>query len=439
MIVAKIGGSCLSSEDGIRRTIEYVKEWKKEKERPIIVVSALKGITDELLKQAENALTGHFDLENIKDQHYTSLKGLTSIINERTKKRLDILLNELKESILRVTDLHELRPNDRDEIVAYGEKMATEIVAAYLTNSGIKAKPLWDRDAGIITNSNFGNASILDQSVPLIKSKLDTTYIPVVAGFFGKDEDGKIATLGRGGSDYTATFISAALGCPVTLFKDVDGLMTADPKVIETASVIDEINYLDALELARYGAKVISEKAVIPAMEAQIPIKITNFFKSSEGTTICNEGEANAISSIPEVVKINVNISSEKLNMLSCILSEFDALDINPLLLSKVSRCGFSIVVKQSEADLIQSTIRKVDQNANIEKEMGIGMVAALGSNVREEGIYSLSKLLVNNKIKINTINKSANSKILCIIVDKQYLEPTIRLLHNRFIESSQT
>ena len=439
MIVAKIGGSCLSSEDGIRRTIEYVKEWKRENERPIVVVSALKGITDELLSQAENALKGHFDLKNIEDQHYKSLKGLTSIIKEETKKRVDILLKELKESILRVTDLHDLRPNDRDRIVTYGEKLATEIVAAYLTNSGIEAKPLWDRDAGIITNSNFGNASILDRSVPLIKRKLDTTYVPVVAGFFGKDEDGKIATLGRGGSDYTATFISAALGCPVTLFKDVDGLMTADPKIVEKASIIDKINYVDALELARYGAKVIYEKAVIPAMEAQIPIKITNFFKPSEGTTICNEGEANAISSISNIVKIDLYFSSEKLSMISCILSEFEALDVNPLLLSKVSRCGFSIVVKQSEADLIQRTIRKVDQNAEIEKEVGIGMVAALGSNVREEGIYSLSKLLVNNKIKINTINKSANSKNLCIIVDIKYLEPTIRLLHNRFIELAQT
>lgn len=433
MIVFKIGGSCLSSEEGIRRTIELVKKWKRE--RLILVVSALKGITDEILTQADNALTGKFDLEKIKKLHYKFLRDIKNPIKEETKKRIDSLLDELEESLLNITKLKILSLEDRDNIIAYGEKLSTEIVTGHLKDSGIEAMPFWDIDAGIITTSDFGNAYILEESATLMKKKLDTTFVPVVAGFFGRDEKGRIATLGRGGSDYIATFISAAFSCPVILFKDVDGLMTADPKVVENASIIDKINYMDVLELARYGTKVIHEKALIPAIEARIPIKITNFFKPGEGTMIGSRGEANVISFIPNVVKVNLFNSSESINVLSSFICKLNISDINPLLLSKVSRCGFSFVVREGEYEHVKETIKRIYGRINVETERGIGLVTALGNRVKEKGIDSISKLLTSNNIKINTIAKSANSKNLCVIVDEQDIKLTVRLLHNIFID----
>ena len=433
MIVFKIGGSCLSSEEGIRRTIGLVKKWKRE--RLILVVSALKGITDELLTQADNALTSNFDLEKIKKLHYKFLRDIKIPIKEEAKKRVDSLLEELEESLLNLTKLEILSLRDKDNIVAYGEKLSTEIVAGHLKGSGIEAMPLWDIDAGIITTSDFGNAYILEESVPLMKRKLYTSFIPVIAGFFGRDEKGRIATLGRGGSDYIATFISAAFRCPVILFKDVDGLMTADPKVVENASVIDKINYMDVLELARYGTKVIHEKALIPAIEARIPIKITNFFNPGEGTMICSEGDANVISFIPSVVKVNLFNSSEGINVLSSLLHKLNISDINPLLLSKASRGGLSFVVREGEYERVKESIIKTHGMTDIDIERGIGLVTAIGNSVKEKGIDSVSKIIISNNIKINTIVKSANSKNLCLIVDEKDIKRTVRLLHNIFIE----
>lgn len=432
MIVAKIGGSCLSTKKDIRRIIEIVE---KIEEKPVLVVSAFKGVTDELIVQARNALTASFDTKKIEKPHYESIKDLSPSMKAKTEKRVRALLKELRELLLGISYLPDLSPSDKDRIVSYGEKLATEIVAAHLTDSGFEAKPLWDSGAGIITNSNFGNASILDECTRLIRERLDTPYVPVVAGFFGKDREGRIVTLGRGGSDYTATFIAAALKCEATLFKDVDGLMTADPKIVKIASIIEKINYSDALELARYGSKVIHEKAVIPAMKTHIPIKITNFYNPTKETTICDEGEATAVSSLTSVVRVNLLGYSDTTNMVASLLLELSALDIHPLLLIKASRYGISLVMKESEADIAQRTIRKIDKNANIEVEEEFGLVTAIGSKVQGKGIAPVYKLF-DKGIDINAIARSASGRNLCILLNKDDVPLATQALHDLFIGS---
>jgi len=434
LIVAKIGGSCLNTKDDIRRTIELVE---KVEEKPILVVSAFKGVTDELIAQARNALTASFDIKKIEKLHYDFIEDLSPSMKAKTEKRVRALLKELRETLLEVSYRQELSPSNKDRIVSYGEKLVTVVVAAYLTDSGFKAKALWGSDAGIVTNSNFGNASILDESTRLIRERLDTSYVPIVAGFFGKDKEGRIVTLGRGSTDYIATFIAATLNCEVTLFKDVDGLMTADPKIVKTASVIEKINYLDALELACYGSKVIYEKAVIPAMKAHIPIKITNFYSPTRGTTICDEGEATAISSLANVATVNLLGYPNMASLIAPLLLELSALDIHPLLLTKASRDEISMVMKESEAEIAQTTIRKIDKNTNIKVEEEFGLVTAIGSKVREKGTSSVSKFLFSKGIDINAIDRSASGRNLCVLVNKDDVPPATQALHNLFIGQS--
>ena len=430
MIVVKIGGSCLSNKQDIRRVIEIVEKNMEKRVKPILVVSAFKGVTDELLAQAQNALTAGFDLEKMEKLHYEFIEDLSPQIKAETERRVKALFEELRRLLLGVSG-SVLSSSSKDRIVSYGEKLAAEIVAAYLNNSGFEAKPLWDKDAGIITNSNFGNGSILDESKDRIRRKLDTSYIPVVAGFFGRDKEGKTVTLGRGGSDYVATFIAAALNCEVTLFKDVDGLMTADPKIVKTASTIEKINYSDALELAYYGSKVIHEKAIIPAMKAKIPVRITNFYSPDKGTIICDGGEATAISSLSNVVKLNL-FSSLKVANIASLLLGLNAFEINPLLLTKASRHEISLVIKESEADIAQRTIREIDRKANTNVEKGFGLVTAIGSNVREKGM-SASKFLFNKGIYVNAIARSATGRNLCVVVNREDVPTATQALHDFF------
>lgn len=435
MIVAKIGGSCLSNKDDIKKVIEIVKKNMENGVKPVLVVSAFKGVTDELLAQAQNALTDSFDLKKIEKLHYEFIEDLSPHMKSRAEGNVKALLEELRKLLLGVSGARALRPSDKDRIVSYGEKMATEIVAAYINDFGFEAKPLWDEDAGIVTNSNFGNGSILGESKDFMREKLDTRYIPVVAGFFGRDKEARIVTLGRGGSDYTATFIAAALNCGVMLFKDVDGLMTADPKIVKNALVIEKINYWDALELAFYGSKVIFEKSLTPAMEAKVPIKITNFYNSDTGTTICDEGEATAISSLSNVIKLNLFSRLKVANKIASLLSELNVFEINPLLLTKASRHDISLFVKESEAEIAQRVIRKMN-NINIKVEKGLGLVTAIGSVVREKGIMSISKFLLNKGININAIERSASRRNLCVVVKGENVPLATQALHDFFVGS---
>jgi len=427
----KIGGSCLSNKNDIRRTVEIVERNMENGVKPVLVVSALKGVTDKLLAQAQNALTASFDLKKIEKLHYEFIEDLSPHMKEKAQRRVKALLGELGKLLLRVSSSHALSPSGKDEIVSYGEKLATEIVAAYLNDSGFEAKPLWDRDAGIITNCNFGNGSILDESKDLIREKLHTPYIPVVAGFFGRDKEGRIVTLGRGGSDYIATFIAAALQCEVVLFKDVDGLMTADPKIVKTASTIEKINYFDALELAHYGSKVIYEKSVIPAMKTKIPIKITNFYNPSKETTICDEGEETAVSSLTNVARVNIFSYPDVTNVITSLLLELGALDMRPLLLTKASRYGISLVIKEDEADIAQTIIRKIDKNADVKVERKLGLITVIGSKVREKGITRVSRFLYDKRINVHAIERSASGKNLCVIVDKNDVQTATEVLHD--------
>jgi aspartate kinase len=433
MIVAKIGGSCLSGDKGIHRTTEIVKEWMRKKRKPLLVVSAFKGITDELLAQIEGSMKGDFTLKKIRQTYLQSIKGLSETRGLETKIYVELLLEELENDLKSVSMYQNLSIMDRDKIVVYGEKLATVIISAYLKDSGIESEPLWGCEAGIITNSNFGNASILKESISSMRVKLDVSFVPVVAGYFGHDRNGEIATLGRGASDYIATFISAALGTPVVLYKDVDGLMTADPKIVEEARIIKEISYLETMELAHFGTKVINKKAVVPSMKAGVPITITNFWEPFGGTTIHHIGEVNIISHVPEIIKLNLVSSENGFKMVPILFSELLASEVNPLLISKVSRSGISLVINKDEEMLLHRLLQKIDK-IEIEKEANRSLVAAIGKKIKEKGVDEISNELNENKIKYYSLVKSATSKNLCVVVDKRCLESTIKLFHSIFV-----
>ena len=436
MIVVKIGGSCLSNKDDIRRVIEIVEKSMENGAKPVLVVSAFKGVTDELLAQAQNALTTGSNLERIEKLHYEFIENLSPRMREEAERQVLRLIHQLELLLGEVSSSRVLSSIAKDEILSYGEKLATEIVADYLTDSGFKAKPLWDSDAGIITNSNFGNGSILDKSIHFVKEKLRVPYLPVVAGFFGRDEEGRVVTLGRGGSDYTATFIAAALNCEAILFKDVDGLMTADPKIVKAAKTIRKINYLDALELARYGSKIIYEKAIIPAMKAKIKIKIKNFYNPAKETIICDksEGEETAVSSLTNLAKVDVISYLDITDIATSLLSELSRLDIYPLLLTQASRVGISLITNRSTFEIILRTIQEKDKNAKVKVESNLGLVTIIGGKILEKNIASILKLLFDKRINIHAIEQSASRRNLCILVDENDVQTVIKVIHEHFI-----
>ena len=350
MTVMKFGGSCLSSREDIKKTVEIIKseeikEEVKDEGRPVIVLSAFKGVTDKLIAESKNALAGSFKTDEIIKLHLDLTEGLSPKTKTAAQKRICELQSELENTLLGVSYLKELSPKTLDKVMSFGERMAVHVISAHLIEEGFESHTLSDSEAGIITDSTYGNATIIDAaSRPLMKKKLQAgDSIPVVTGFIGRDEEGFITTLGRGGSDYTASYIASVLGCDAILWKDVAGLMTADPKIVKGARIIEKINYLDALELAHYGSKVIFEKAILPAMKSGITLRIRDFLDTNrEGTSIGSEmSKAIAISSVKHAMMVDFyGYSSDMMLTISDLFREFSEHNIYPLLLTEASSCG---------------------------------------------------------------------------------------------------
>src|SRR3989344_23615 len=313
MIVMKFGGTSVGDAKRIKEVTNIVKSEINKK--PIIVVSAFSGVTDTLIKIANEASKGKVNIKNVEKRHYSVMKELNlgdSIIHEELK--------ELKENLQNISSLREINPKTTDSIMSYGERISAKIVAAYMSKEGIATQALNSYDIGFITNSVSGDAEILKETEKNVNGffkKFQGTA--VVTGFIGKDKNGNITTLGRGGSDYTAAIIGAAVNAEeIQIWTDADGIMTADPRIVRNAKTIEYVSYDEAAELAFLGAKVLHPKTILPAVRKNIPVRILNTYNpSGKGTTILKDvKKKNSITSIAYKKKMNViNIHSTKMFM----------------------------------------------------------------------------------------------------------------------------
>lgn len=243
IVILKFGGTSVTSLEKREKIISIVKETIANGENPIVVVSAI--------------------------GRYPS--------NYATDTLISLVDNDFKNNNLLAMDL----------LMSCGETISSVIISATLEANGIKAVPLTGVQAGIITDNNFGNASVIDYNDTLIKEVLKEGKVPVVTGFQGATKEGYITTLGRGGSDASATILGAYLNAlRVEIFTDVDGIMTNDPNIDPNATLIKHISYDDAYRMATSGAKVIHDKAIVYAKNKNIPIVVKNILKNNEGTTI---------------------------------------------------------------------------------------------------------------------------------------------------------
>jgi bifunctional aspartokinase / homoserine dehydrogenase 1 len=325
MLVMKFGGTSVGSADAISQTVDILSEHARHG-RVVGVVSAMSGITNTLLSKAEAAAAG--DSEGVDAAraallapHRAALLELLPAGDRRrdTEAALGALADEASRLLYSVYVLRELSPRACDRIVTFGERMSSVLVAAVLNERGIPAQAVAS-DKLIVTDSVFGSAApLLDKTRKRAQATLQPIFaaglLPVVTGFFGADERGITTTLGRGGSDYSGSILGHALDADeIWIWTDVDGVLTADPRIVPGARTLPAISYAEATELAYFGAKVIHPKTMHPAVERDIPIWIKNTFRPQvSGTRIGpengeheNGGLAKAIASISALSAINV-------------------------------------------------------------------------------------------------------------------------------------
>lgn len=280
----KFGGTSLSDGERIRKAAELVSSSLKKEITPIVVASAMSGITDRLIEITEMAASGKQKpieefLNSLSNDHRAAVQAAIrrNEIRASINSDLDHELETLRQILTGISYLREVSPRSRDYVLSFGERLSVRILCGALIDLGLEARYLTGGEAGILTDDNYGSARPLMKTTaqqvrtritPLIEQRI----IPTITGFMGETQNGVTTTLGRGGSDYTATIIGASIGADeVWIWTDVDGLMTADPKLVPNAKTIPKISFPEAMEMGYFGAKNMHPKALEPAQDHKLP------------------------------------------------------------------------------------------------------------------------------------------------------------------------
>ncbi|KSW11610.1 hypothetical protein CF15_01920 [Pyrodictium occultum] len=297
LLVAKFGGSLLRDASGYITAAQEVARLRQEGYQVVVVVSAMKGVTDELIEILESPSGWEPRLRRIMERYYSAARGAVSSERELTSVlgELSRLFDELFKLVWAVKVIGEATGNARAAIVSFGERLSAALMAAALRSNGVEAVWLGGREAGIIAEGDPWEAVVdYEASEPMVRSKLlpviERGVVPVVTGFVAGTREGRIVLLGRGGSDYTATLLARFLGADeVVLYTDVPGVMTADPGRLKNARVIERLSFAEAMELALLGAKRMHPKTFEPVMGTSTRVRIT-MPGSSQSTLVDSKG-----------------------------------------------------------------------------------------------------------------------------------------------------
>jgi aspartate kinase len=456
----KFGGTAVDSPDKIRHVAQLVKLHKKDNEI-VCVVSAVRGMTDGLLSMADSVRRGDkLSVDDfIKKYTNTHLKIVEgTIADEKLKgeafETIKNILSELTHVLDGIVLLGEVTVKSLDYLMSFGERLSTPIISFALQDIGVKSQPLTGKEAGLLTDSNFGEARpLIDTTKLRMSHKLEPLLrhdiVPVVAGFIGADQYGNITTIGRGGSDYTATIIAASIGAKeVWLWSDVDGLMTADPKLVNDAKVLREVSFSEAMEMALFGAKYMHPRALEPVIDTKIPIRIRNTFNLNDNGTIITQDPSKqsqkivkSVSVIRHTALIDVS-GGGMVGAPGTAARIFDALAknrINIMMISQSpSESSISMVVRKSDLDKATTTLElnllgKIIKKINVNDDVAI--IAVVGSGMR--GIKGVAAkvfgAVAKYGINVIMITQGSSELNLAFVVNDSDCEKAARALHDEF------
>jgi aspartate kinase len=462
MIVMKFGGTSVGSGERIRKVAELVL-----KERPprVVVVSAMGGVTDKLINIANRVVELPTQVvEKEVDLFYRELvlhhrnALLEAVSNKKIVSeflpRINELAEQLKVALLGVGYLEDLSPKSLDYIMSFGERLSILIVSASLESLGAKSVALTGYEAGVVTDSNFGQAKpkhgLMKDSVrKKLGPHVRKGVIPVVTGFVGGDEKGRITTLGRGGSDYSASLIGRYLKArEVQIWTDVDGILTTDPKLVDRAKLISELSYAEAMDLAYFGAKVIHSKMIEPAMVANIPVRVLNTFNPAcAGTRIVRkqrkvEGVIKAVAIMRDVEILNLHGigMAETPNIAGRLFSVLGRDNVNVIMISGSSESNLSFVVRSRDAERAAELLTEEfgdDGIRGIGGIEGVCIISVVGAGMQgTRGIASKVFGTVSEAgVNIIMIAQGSSEVNIAFVVEEKNSKRALEALHRRFVE----
>ncbi len=460
-LVMKFGGVLMGKSENIKHCVKLVASEVEKENQVVAVVSAMSGVTDSLLEAAEKAEQGdEVGVSEIVAQlelrHYTTAKELSegdAELRSQLTSKIQGLAQQLRQVLSAVSSLKELTPRSKDLIVSFGERMAAPLLWAALRVRGIPSVHLTGGEAGIITNSVFGSAKpLMEETTKRVQERLlpllEKGVVPVVTGFIGEDPNGVITTLGRGGSDYTATILAAALDADeVWIWKEVDGVMTADPKIVSEAKTIPEISYAEVMELAYFGAKVLHPLTVTPVQSKGIPIRIKNAFKPEHpGTLVASSTKNHKMVKAITAIKKTAIITTGGAGMVgvpSVVERVFSALSrkgVDVLMISQSSSmANISMVVQKRNLETALQALKEEFKENDVVREItvqdNVGVVAVVGEGMKgTPGVAAKVFSAVAEKgINILMIAQGSSELNISFAIEEKDVDEAVRTIHKAF------
>jgi aspartate kinase len=456
IVVMKFGGTSVEDAAAILRTAGIVEGRVRKGLRPVVIVSAMAKVTDQLLACAAAALAGRGDREaaieiiaRLRARHLQVADELVS--GERLESlKLDIqrAFDGLEELVRGIAVVGELTARSSDLIVSFGERLSSVMVTAAFAERGLDATHIDARDI-ILTNDHYGKATpdepameqaLTEQVLPLAANKVPCS-IPVMGGFIGSC-NGITTTLGRGGSDYTAALVGGGLHAgAIEIWTDVDGIMTTDPRICPDALRVRIISFEEAAELAYFGAKVLHPATILPAVQKNIPVFVLNSRNPSNGGTRITATPPPCASPFKSIAaKKNLTIidivASRMLLAHGFLKMVFDIFDKHKCAIDMVSTSEVSISVTVDSREALPAICEELGRIADVKYESGKALLCLVGEDIRGHSGIAAQVFSAVSHVNIRMISQGASEINMSFMINEEDVEEAIRSLHRKFFSA---
>lgn len=436
MLVMKFGGSSVADENQIHKVLEIARS--RASRRPVIVSSAHKGITDALLNAGKAAAKGEPDAGQIVEKQRRVLKGCGC-----DHDMLDPFFREIEDLLRGISLVRAASRRSLDYLAGFGERMSVRVIADYFTRNGVKAEAFDAWDLGFITDENFGGARPLPgyeaRMLTEFQRRVGSDVLPVITGFVGKTSGGELTTVGRNGSDFSATCFAAGLGAEeCEIWTDTDGVMTADPSLVKGARSIPYMSFAEASELAYYGGRVLHPSTLLPAIKRNIPVRVLNTNRPQHpGTVITEDGgdNPNMVTSIAykEGQAVITIESTQMLGQPGFLAKVFDVLGREKVDIDMISTSEISVSMTCPGASNLNAAMKALEQFGRVSVVTDKTIVCVVGKNVKKQrGLGArVFTALRDSEVNVEMISQGANKINLSFLIDDSDVKKAVPALHD--------
>jgi aspartate kinase len=453
--VMKFGGTSVADAhafENVARIVASQQSAAPARARAVVVVSAMSGVTDALLAATVAAGEGRVDEgiasleETFQRHHQTAAKLLTPTAAQAFTKRVDHAAHQINDLLRTGADNPSLRRPTQDAVLAYGEMLSSELLAELLNERGTRAQHV-DARRCILTDDDYTCAlplmpDTLFKAHEMLVSVVENGLVPVLGGFIASTADGTTTTLGRGGSDYTAALIGAALTADeIQIWTDVTGVLSADPRVVPGAQTVERLSYAEASELAYFGAKVLHPKTIQPAIEGSIPLRICNSRAPEQiGTLVGPETETTqrtikAIAHKSGVTTVQIT-SARMLGAYGFLRALFEVLERHKTVVDVVATSEVSVSLSLDDASALPAIVTELAQLGMVRVEKGCAIVCVVGEGLRGTPGIAARVFSAISDINVTLISQGASSINFTFAIEEEHVEEAVRRLHAEFFGS---